>query len=49
VPRQHRQAAEQAAYEQVENGNDHSEMIPAGNSDQARSNNRAPQALQHSR
>ena len=49
VPRQHRQAAEQAAYVQVENGNDHSEMIPAGNSDQARSNNRAPQALQHSR
>jgi hypothetical protein len=42
VPCQHRQAAEQAAYEQVEDGNDHSEMIPAGNSHQARSNNRAP-------
>jgi ADP-ribosylglycohydrolase len=43
VPRQHRQAAEQAAYEQVEDGNDHSSMIPAGKPDQARSNNRAPQ------
>ena len=43
VPRQHRQAAEQAAYEQVEDGNDHSAMIPAGKPDQARSNNRAPQ------
>jgi hypothetical protein len=42
VPRQHRQAAEQAAYEQVENGNDHSAMIPARKPDQARSNNRAP-------
>ncbi len=42
VPRQHRQAAEQAAYEQVEDGNDHSAMIPAGKPDQARSNNRAP-------
>ena len=43
VPRQHRQTAEEAAYEQVEDGNDHSTMIPAGKADQARSNNQAPQ------
>jgi hypothetical protein len=49
VPRQHRQAAEKAAYEQVEDGNDHSAMIPAGKPDQARSNNRAPQAAQVAR
>src|SRR5215472_1326084 len=42
VPRQHRQAAEQAAYEQVDNRNDHSAIIPAGKSIQARSSNRAP-------
>jgi hypothetical protein len=35
VPRQHRQAADQAAYEQVEDGNDHSAMIPAGKPVQA--------------
>jgi hypothetical protein len=47
VPCQHRQAAEQAAHEQVEDGNDHSAMIPAGKPDQARSNNRAPQDMIH--
>ena len=44
VPGQHLQAAEQAAHEQVDNRNDHSAMIPAGKSDQARFSNRAPQA-----
>src|SRR4029077_12482219 len=43
VPRQHRQAAEQEAYEQVDSRNDHSALIPAGKSPQARSSNRAPQ------
>jgi hypothetical protein len=43
VPCQHHQTAEQAAYKQVEDGNDHSAMIPAGKPDQARSSNRAPQ------
>ena len=44
VPRQRRQTAEQAAYEQVHSRNDHSAMIPAGTSAEARSSNRAPQA-----
>ena len=41
VPRQHRQATEQAAYEQIDDRDDHSAMIPAGKSVQARSSNRA--------
>src|SRR5205807_10374621 len=43
VPGQHHQIAEQTTYEQVDNRNDHSAMIPAGKSVQARSSNRAPQ------
>jgi hypothetical protein len=43
VPGQHRQAAEQTTYEQVDSRNDHSAMIPAGTSAEARSRNRAPQ------
>ena len=42
-PGQHRQAAQQAAYEQVDDRNDHSAMIPARQSGQAQSSNRAPQ------
>ena len=45
APGQHRQAAQQAANKQVDDRNDHSAMIPAGKSDQARSSNRAPQGL----
>ena len=43
VPGQHHQTAEQTTYEQVDNRNDHSAMIPAGKSVKARSSNRAPQ------
>ena len=42
-PGQHRQAAQQAAYEQAGDRNDHSAMIPARQSGQAQSSNRAPQ------
>jgi len=42
-PGQHRQAAQQAAYEQVDDRNDHSAMSPARQSGQAQSSNRAPQ------
>src|ERR1035438_555714 len=41
VPGQHRQAAEQTMHEQIDNRNDHSTMIPAVKSAEARSSNRA--------
>ncbi len=43
APRQHRQAVQQVAYEQVDDRNDRSAIIPAGKADQAQSNNQAPQ------
>ena len=43
APGQHRQAAQQAAYEQVGDRNDHPAMIPARRPAQAQSSNRAPQ------
>jgi hypothetical protein len=43
VPGQHRQTAEPTTYEQVNDRNDHSAMIPAEKSVQVRSGNRAPQ------
>ncbi len=42
-PGQHHQTIQQAAYEQVNDRNDHSAMIPARSSTQAQSINRAPQ------
>ena len=42
-PGQYRQATQQAAYKQVDDRNDHSAMIPAHQSGQAQSSNRAPQ------
>ena len=43
TPRQHCQAAEEAAREQVANRDDHSVMVPADVNGRARSCNRAPQ------
>jgi hypothetical protein len=43
VPGQHRQATQQTAYKQADDRNDHSAMVPARQSDQAISINRAPQ------
>ena len=45
VPGQHRKAAQQATYKQVDDRNDHSAMIPASPPAQARFSNRAPQVL----
>jgi hypothetical protein len=44
APGQHHQTAEQTTYDQVEDRKDHSGMILAHNTGQARSSNRAPQA-----
>ena len=44
APDQHRQGTQQAAYEQVDDRNDHSAMIPACQPAQAQSGNRALQA-----
>ena len=41
-PGQHHQTAEQTTYDQVEDRKEHSGMIPAHNTGQARSSNRVP-------
>jgi hypothetical protein len=43
TPGQHHQAAQQTAHKQVDGREDHSGMIPARQTVQARSSNRAPQ------